>query len=439
MLPGIPSQPRPSLPPDRSVLEVTADTTRRKPSAKDRASPAGLWSRGMVATLAAQFLSALADNALLFAALALIRKQGYPTWSGPLLQDLFVGAYILLAPFVGQFADARPKGLVMVVANVAKFAGALGLCLHANPFLSYGLVGAGAAANSPAKYGILGELATPAQLVKANGLLEASTIAAILLGAMAGGALADWSVEGALIAIAACYAASVASAFFIPRLARKISVERFSFGSSLTTFASQIRSLLKKPDARLAVIGTALFWGAGAALRFLIIAWVPVALNVTNNRLPAFLTAMVAAGIVVGAALAARFVKVTAVQRALPAGVLIGVGVCLLPLATAQPEAFIIMAFVGACSGFFVVPLDALLQSQGEAHLGVGSAIAIQNFFENFAMLAMVSCYSAASFGKVPVNVIAVGIGIFMALSISALALARRASVRRTHSGRPLS
>jgi MFS transporter, LPLT family, lysophospholipid transporter len=135
----------------------------------------------MFATLGAQFLSAFGDNALLFAALALIRKESYPAWSGPLLQEFFVGAYILLAPFVGVFADARPKGRVMLYANTVKFVGMLGMSLHVNPFLSYALVGAGAAANSPAKYGILGELVAPAQLVKANSLLEASTIAAILL------------------------------------------------------------------------------------------------------------------------------------------------------------------------------------------------------------------------------------------------------------------
>src|ERR1700690_1654858 len=178
-----------------------ANNQRRSKHKRRQFKPAGLWSRGMFATLGAQFLSAFGDNALLFAALALIRKDGYPAWSGPLLQAFFVGAYILLAPFVGVFADARPKGRVMLFANIVKFAGALGMCMMVNPFLSYALVGAGAAANSPAKYGIFGELAPPGQLVKANGLLEASTIAGILLGSIVGGALTDWSIEGALIAI----------------------------------------------------------------------------------------------------------------------------------------------------------------------------------------------------------------------------------------------
>jgi MFS transporter, LPLT family, lysophospholipid transporter len=387
-----------------------------------------LWSRGMVGTLCAQFLSALGDNALLFAALALVRQQGFPSWSGPLLQEFFVATYILLAPFVGAFADATSKGRVMLIANAIKFAGGLGMCLHVNPFLSYALVGVGAAANSPAKYGILGELTTREQLVKANGLLEASTIAAILLGAVAGGAMTDWSIEGTLLAITLAYASSALSALLIPYKPPAVT-SRPPLKGSIGVFVKQARSLLQNQPARLALIGTGLFWGAGAALRFLIIAWVPAALNVTNNRTPGFLTAMVAVGIVGGAGLAARFVPMRKVNRALPAGVLIGVGVCLLPLAGSLPLAYALMAFVGLCSGFFVVPLDALLQKQGKDTVGAGSAIAIQNFFENFSMLALVSGYTSAMYFKIPVNLIAVGFGLLLALSMAALTVTQRTKV----------
>jgi LPLT family lysophospholipid transporter-like MFS transporter len=389
-----------------------------------------LWSRGMVGTLCAQFLSALGDNALLFAALALVRRQGFPAWSGPLLQEFFIATYILLAPFVGAFADARPKGRVMLIANAVKFAGGLGMCLHVNPFVSYALVGVGAAANSPAKYGILGELTPREQLVKANGLLEASTIAAILLGAIAGGAMTDWSIEGALIAITLTYAGSALSALLIPY--RAAASRRTVSGGSLSAFATQARALLKNQPARLALIGTGLFWGAGAALRFLVIAWVPVALKITNNRTPGFMTAMVALGIVLGAGLAARFVPMRSVNRALPAGILIGVGVCLLPWATSLPLAYALMAFVGLCSGFFVVPLDALLQKQGKDTVGAGSAIAIQNFFENFSMLALVTGYTAATYLKTPVNTIAVGFGLLLALSMGVLTASERLRFGRT-------
>jgi MFS transporter, LPLT family, lysophospholipid transporter len=412
-------------------LAMPANSQRRSKRARRKLIPAGLWSRGMFATLGAQFLSAFGDNALLFAALALVRQENYPAWSGPLLQAFFVGAYILLAPFVGVFADARPKGSVMLYANALKCVGGLGLCLHVNPFVSYALVGAGAAANSPAKYGILSELVVSAQLVKANSLLEASTIAAILLGAIAGGKLTDWSIEGALAAITGCYAAAALSAILVPRIKQTaVPAINYSVVPIVKSFALKTRSLLKSRNARLAVIGTSLFWGAGAALRFLVIAWVPVALKVTNNSLPGLLTGMVAAGIVVGAALAARFVQLQHVRRALPAGILIGFGVGLLPLVTTRPLAFAVMAFVGICSGFFVVPLDALLQKEGNGSVGAGAAIAIQNMFENLSMLVLVSGYSAAVFLNTPVNGIAIGVGAFIALSMATLTLTRLRSAK---------
>lgn len=392
------------------------------------ASSATLWSPALVATLGAQFLSALADNALIFAALALLRKDAYPAWTGPLLQEFFVGTYILLAPVVGVLADALPKSRVMLYANLVKCAGTLGLCVGVNPFLSYALVGCGAAAYSPAKYGILGELTAPEHLVKANGLLEAATIGAILLGAVAGGALTDWSVGGTLIAITACYLAAALGTLSIPGRRHPVHAAPRSLTAGIKNFRAHTRTLVAAADTRLALIGTGVFWGAGAALRFLVIAWVPVALHVTNNRLPGFLTGMVAAGIAVGAMLAGRFVVLHKAHRAVPAGILLGVGVCLLPLVHALPAAYCLMAFVGTSSGFLVVPLDALLQKRGEERVGVGSAIAIQNLVENIFMLVMMSAYTLAMFKNVPVNDIAFVFGLLIALSMALLTASRRSA-----------
>ncbi|HSF71214.1 MAG TPA: MFS transporter, partial [Methylotenera sp.] len=160
-----------------------------------------LFSRGMTAVLIAQFLSALADNALLFAAIALLKSQSAPNWQIPMLQEFFVIAFILLAPFVGPFADGFAKGRVMLAANCMKLLGATAMLLQVPPLLAYGLVGAGAAAYSPAKYGILSELVSPDKLVKANGMIEGSTIVAILLGAVLGGKLADASTNLALASV----------------------------------------------------------------------------------------------------------------------------------------------------------------------------------------------------------------------------------------------
>ena len=398
---------------------------RKRAPLNKHAAASHLWSRGLIATLCAQFLSALADNALIFAALALVHKQSYPSWTGPLLQEFFIVTYVVLAPFVGVFADMHPKGRVLLYANAVKLAGALGMCLELNQFLSYAIVGAGAAAYSPAKYGILSELTSPQLLVKANSLIESATIASILLGAVLGGVLTDWSIEGALVAIAACYAAAGFSTLLIPPLKAAKSQSRFAVVANVKAFTVQTAAFLKSAQMRAALIGTGIFWGAGAALRFLLIAWVPAVLKITKSSVPGYLTGMVAAGIAVGAVLAGRFVKVQAAHRALPAGILLGVGVCLLPLVKGLPSAFVLMAFVGICSGFLVVPLDAVLQKRGNERGGVGSAIAIQNLFENLCMLLFMSAYAGVTGAGVPVNVIALGFGLWIALSMATLTLTR--------------
>jgi len=378
----------------------------------------------MLATLGTQFFSAVSDNALIFAALALVRQAQYPAWTGPLLQEFFIGTYILLAPWVGTLANVQSKGRIMLMSNVVKAAGSLGMCLHLNPFVCYAVVGAGAAVYSPAKYGILPELVRGEHLVEANGILESATIAAILIGSIMGGMLTDWSIEGATSAIAAGYGLAALAAALIPYLvsARR---QRVSSRGSLENFAAQTRTLWRKPDVRIALLGTSLFWGAGAALRFLVIAWVPEALHIGNNRIAGFLTGMVAAGIAAGAALAAKFVGIDQPKRALPAGVLIGIGVCLLPLAHSLPPAFAIMAWVGITSGYFVVPLDAILQKRGAESVGAGPAVAIQNLFENVVMLILIGGYTAVGYIHFPINDVALGFGIFLAVGMSTLMLQR--------------
>jgi LPLT family lysophospholipid transporter-like MFS transporter len=375
----------------------------------------------MLAVLGAQFLSALADNALLFGAVALLEQQHFPAWTQPLLQEFFVAAYILLAPFAGPFADALPKGQVMLVSNGLKLVGALGILVGVNPFVAYGLVGVGAAAYSPAKYGILSELTSPAQLVKANGLMESSTIAAILVGAMSGGALADWNVRGALAVVAGCYGAATLVNLLIPRIAPAHRLERFGLATIMSDFWRAFRRLSAVPDVRFSVAGTSLFWGAGSTMRFLLIAWVPVALGITNIRTPAYLNAVVAIGIVFGAALAAKIVTLDKVTRAMPGGVLIGIAVCVLSFTTRLPLAFVVLTFLGGCGGFFIVPLNALLQARGHETVGAGHAIAVQNLVENLSMLIMIGGYMLAMRAGAPVARVAAGFGAFLAVAIALL------------------
>ncbi|EAQ3378155.1 lysophospholipid transporter LplT [Salmonella enterica] len=380
-----------------------------------------IWSKGMLSVIVAQFLSAFGDNALLFATLALLKAQFYPDWSQPVLQMVFVGAYILFAPFVGQIADSFAKGRVMMVANGLKLAGAAGICLGVNPFVGYTLVGIGAAAYSPAKYGILGELTTGDKLVKANGLMEASTIAAILLGSVAGGVLADWHVIAALVACALAYAGAVAANLFIPKLVAARPGQSWRLSAMTRSFFSACVVLWRNGETRFSLVGTGLFWGAGVTLRFLLVLWVPVALGITDNATPTYLNAMVAVGIVVGAGAAAKLVTLETVSRCMPAGILIGVVVAIFSLQHALLPAYALLMLIGMLGGFFVVPLNALLQERGKKSVGAGNAIAVQNLGENSAMLLMLGLYSLAVLVGVPAVAIGIGFGVLFALAIAAL------------------
>lgn len=380
-----------------------------------------IWSKGMLSVIVAQFLSAFGDNALLFATLALLKAQFYPDWSQPVLQMVFVGAYMLFAPFVGQIADSFAKGRVMMVANGLKLAGAAGICLGVNPFVGYTLVGIGAAAYSPAKYGILGELTTGDKLVKANGLMEASTIAAILLGSVAGGVLADWHVIAALVACALAYAGAVAANLFIPKLVAARPGQSWRLSAMTRSFFSACVVLWRNGETRFSLVGTGLFWGAGVTLRFLLVLWVPVALGITDNATPTYLNAMVAVGIVVGAGAAAKLVTLETVSRCMPAGILIGVVVAIFSLQHALLPAYALLLLIGMLGGFFVVPLNALLQERGKKSVGAGNAIAVQNLGENSAMLLMLGLYSLAVLVGVPAVAIGIGFGVLFALAIAVL------------------
>ena len=391
----------------------------------DRNAP--LMSRGMIAVIIAQFFSAFGDNALLFATLAVLKSQFYPEWSQPVLQMLFVAAYILLAPFVGQVADSMAKGRVMMLANSLKLLGALVICFGFNPFLGYTLVGAGAAAYSPAKYGILGEITHGEKLVKANGLMEASTIAAILLGSVAGGMLADWHILAALGICALTYGIAVVANLFIPKLQAARPGQSWQFGVMTRSFFSAAMLLWRDAETRFSLLGTSLFWGAGVTLRFLLVLWVPVALGINDNTTPTTLNAMVAIGIVIGAAAAAKLVTLETVRRCMPAGVLIGIMVVVFALQHSLLNAYLVLMLIGALGGFFVVPLNALLQARGKESVGSGNAIAVQNLGENSAMLLMLGLYTLAIKAGAPAVATGVGFGVLFALAITVLWLWRPA------------
>jgi LPLT family lysophospholipid transporter-like MFS transporter len=384
-----------------------------------------LFSRGMIAVLIAQFLSALADNALLFAAIALLKSQSAPNWQIPMLQEFFVIAFILLAPFVGPFADGFAKGRVMLAANCMKLFGATAMFLQVPPLLAYGLVGAGAAAYSPAKYGILSELVTPDKLVKANGMIEGSTIVAILLGAVLGGKLADASTNLALATVCGCYLLAAIANTFIPKLPVARPDTKLRPSKLIKDFLAALKILSFNQDARFSLIGSSIFWGTGATLRLLLVAWVPVALSMNDLSMPANLSGAVAIGIAVGAALAANLVSLKNVNRVLPVGLLIGVFIMLFAHTSSLIFAIFLLVLIGAAGGFYVVPLNALLQERGHETVGAGNAVAVQNFFENFCMLALIGLYIVMQKNNVPVISITFIFGGIILFCIGVLSLLR--------------
>ncbi|MHB8920568.1 MAG: lysophospholipid transporter LplT [Halothiobacillus sp.] len=390
-----------------------------------------LASRGMIAVLIAQFFSAMADNLLFVAAIALLKTTVGGGAQLPLLQVVFVVAFIVLAPFVGAIADAFPKGRVMLHANLVKLVGGILILFGANPLLGYAIAGVGAAIYSPAKYGILTQLVHPERLVKANGLLEGSTIAAILLGVLVGGWLADQSIKGAITVAAGLYLLAAVVNFWIPPLPKIHGLAAGELGQLPRQFIQNIVVLWRNRDVRFSIMGTSLFWGMGASLRLLMFAWVPLALALLDNQAPANLMGLLSIGIVIGAGLVAFSIRLPQVNRALWGGLALGPLMLWLAPQHSFEMSAVILILVGVAGGYFVVPLNALLQERGQETIGAGRTLAVQNFFENLAMLVMASGYFLAiTMGTSPV-VVAYGFGVLVTLAILTLIRWRLASVSR--------
>ena len=373
----------------------------------------------MLALLGAQFLSALADNALLIAAIAMMKASGQPehiSW----IQVGFVLPFIVLAPMVGALADALPKGRVLLIGNAIKLLGTCLMLLGAGPIGSYLLVGVGAAIYSPAKYGILGQFFSAEKLVKANGWLEGSTIAAILLGVLLGGILADRSIAVALISVLVIYATAAAINLLIPRISPEHDISKWDIPGLFKEFWQGNVTLMRDPAARMCLLGTSLFWGCGATLRLMLFAWVPLALGITNNQTPAELMGVLSIGIVIGAAIAALWVGLENVRRAYLGGLIIGPVIVVMAAQTNLMPVALLLLMLGIGGGLFVVPLNALLQQRGHQSVGAGRALAVQNLFENIAMLVLVSGYGLAE--KLPVTSTVAGFGVMLFAGMAMLA-----------------
>ena len=396
-------------------------------------------NRGFHFLLAAQFVSGLADNALLLIAIARMSELGHAAWLLPCLKLVFTVAYVLCAPFVGPFADAMPKGRVMLLANGMKIAGCLLLMGGVHPLVAFCVVGLGAAAYSPAKYGLVTELLPASRLVAANGWLEVSTVVAIILGTVLGGALVSPALLGHAWALAwpaivdgprtplllsmtvalLLYAATLALNAGIPDSGVRYPPHGGT-AHMLRGFGSGLATLWRDPLARVSLAVTTLFWGVGALLQFLVLRWAAEQLGLGLDQ-AAYLQGVTALGITAGAAAAGRFVPLRHAASVLPVGVAMGLLMPCLTQVHTLAVALPLMVAVGAMAGFFVVPMNALLQHRGYCLLSAGRSIAVQNFNENLSVLAMLALYAALLAADVPLHALVWGLGLMIAALMAAI------------------
>lgn len=391
-------------------------------------------SLGFYIIMAAQFFSALADNALLIAAIAILRDMQAPTAYEPLLKTFFTVSYVALAAFVGAFADSMPKGRVMFISNGIKIFGCGLMFLDVHPLLAYAVVGLGAAAYSPAKYGILTEYLPHRLLVVANGWIEGLTVIAIILGVVLGGALIkpdiahsllafdfplidtgiDTTAEMNLSVIAILYLTAAVFNLYVPNTGVDHKPLKKNPVYLFHEFNHCLALLWRDKLGQISLAVTTLFWGAGATLQFIVIEWAKSALNLDLSK-ASMLQGVVAVGVALGAVLAAKMISMRKAVKVIPLGIAMGLGVIVMIFVRDMWIALPLLVLVGILSGFFVVPMNALLQHRGHILMGAGHSIAVQNFNENLSILVMTGVYSALIKANLSIYWVIVMFGLFVA------------------------
>ncbi len=411
-------------------------------------------NRSFYIIMAAQFFSSLADNALLIAAIALLAQLNAPAWMTPLLKLFFVLSYVILAAFVGAFADSRPKGNVMFITNTIKFVGCVVMLFGSHPLFAYAIVGLGAAAYSPAKYGILTELLPPEKLVAANGWIEGLTVGSIIMGTVLGGVLIsstvsqsllsfdipafdtgiDTPAESAIMIVMTIYVVAALINLRIPDTGARYVSQKTNPIELVKDFAVCFKTLWNDRLGQISLAVTTLFWGAGATLQFIVIKWAQVALHMTLSQ-GAILQAISAVGVAGGAVWAAWRVPLRHSLSVLPYGIAMGLVVCVMAVYNSDmlPDtvlwtvgklqvnlnlipAYFLLILVGWLAGYFVVPMNALLQHRGHVLMSAGHSIAVQNFNENISVLVMLLVYSLLIWLDASVQYVIIGFGIAVSL-----------------------
>ena len=373
---------------------------------------------GFYTLLIAQFLSAVADNALLFAAIALLHQLQAPSWHEPLLREFFIISYVVLAPFVGPFADALPKGKVMFLSNGVKFFGCVLALAGVPPLYAYAIVGIGAAAYSPAKYGILTEMLPACQLIKANGWMEGTTVTAIILGPILGSHIAATNPYLGIAIITGLYLLAAVFNYRIPKTPIDHDVPQRTLGFILRDFKHAFMTLWKDTQGQVSLAVTTLFWGAGATLQFVVLKWADIHLGF-DQPAAAKLIAILAVGIAAGSVIASMYVKLENAANVLPAGIYMGLLVVSMIFVHDPVFAGVLLFVIGVLAGYFLVPLNSLLQHRGHELLGAGHSIAVQNFNENIGILLMLGAYTWMVGKNFAIDHIIIIFGLFVVLSMA--------------------
>ena len=398
--------------------------------------------KGFYTIMSAQFFSSLADNALLVAAIELLKSTGAPAWQVPALTPMFALFYVVLAPFVGAFADAVPKGKVMFFSNAIKVAGCLFMLFGGHPLLAYAIVGLGAAAYSPAKYGILTELLPPSQLVKANGWIEGLTIASVILGILLGGQLVgpkvapmllgfdlpgvdtgiDTPPEAAIASMVLLYIIAAVFNLFIPRTDAPLQPMTHGITGLVRDFSQCNARLWSDKLGQISLATTTMFWGVGGNLRVIVFAWAAAALGYTTTQ-ASTLGGVVAIGTAIGAVVASLYMRLDRATSVIPLGIAMGVLIIGLNLLSSVWVAVPFLVLLGALGGYLVVPMNALLQHRGHNLMGAGRSIAVQNFNEQACILGLGAFYTGMT--KLSLSAFA-AIAVFGVVVMGTMELIRR-------------
>ena len=410
--------------------------------------------KGFHLLIAAQFASALADNALLIVTIALLAEQALPGWWAPMLKFGFTLSYVLLAPFVGPLADAWPKARLMAWMNGVKVLGAGLLLSGVHPVAGFALVGLGAAAYAPAKYGLITELVPAQRLVAANGWIEVSVVCAALLGTVLGGLLVSpWIVQGDLTAglsrwwgvpsvasggsvyapsvylVLAIYAIAALLNLWVPDSGARYAPGARTASGMAREFLTDNARLWRDRLGGLSLSVTTIFWGVGATLQFAVLLWAQTVLGLPLDQ-AAYLQAAVAVGVLAGAGAAGRWISLEQARRVLPVGIALGLAIPVVASVQSLGAAIVLLAVVGAIGGVLVVPLNALLQHRGCTVLSAGRSIAVQGFNENASVLAMLAVYGTVLRAEVPIVALMWGFGGLIALGMAILTWRDRHSSR---------